>query len=70
MSYTIWRRVYGGQDWESTGLQLDSEKLADQSFSMYPLAPGEKIQLRAPDGSVIDERIDMSRPHDPSDVKL
>lgn len=68
MPYTIWRRVYGRNKWESTGLQIDSEKLAEQSFSMYPLAAGEKIQLRDLDGSVIDERIDLSRPHDPSDA--
>lgn len=69
MSYTIWRRPYGSPEWVSTGLQIDSEKLADQSFSMYPLAPGEKIQLRDSEGAVIDERIDLSRPHAPSDER-
>lgn len=64
MAYTIWRRTYGSHHWVFTGLQLDSEKLADQSFAMYRLAPGEKIQLRDPEGAIIDERIDLTRPHD------
>ncbi len=66
MAYTIWRQSYGSPEWVFTGLQIDSEKLADQSFAMYRLAPGEKIQLRDPEGSVIDQRIDMTRPHRPS----
>ena len=66
MAYTIWRWTYGSHQWEFTGLQLDSEKLADQSFAMYRLAPGEKIQLRDPEGAIIDERIDLTRPHDPA----
>jgi hypothetical protein len=32
---------------------------------MYRLAPGESLQLRDPDGIVLDERIDTTRPHDP-----
>jgi hypothetical protein len=47
-------------------LQCDSEKVATQAFTMYQLAPGETIQLRDPDGVVLEERIDRSRPHDPS----
>lgn len=63
MSYTIWSQPYDRRTWTSCGLQSDSEKVAAQAFEMYRLAPGEKIQLRDPDGTVIDERIDMSRPH-------
>ncbi len=66
MAYTIWRRTYGSHQWVFTGLQLDSGIVADQSFAMYRLAPGEKIQLRDPEGVIIDERIDLSRPHDPT----
>ena len=64
MSYTIWSQPYGHRTWTSCGLQSESEKIADQSFRMYRLAPGEKIQLRDPEGMVIDERTDMSRPHE------
>lgn len=65
MAYTIWSKPYGSTEWVSRGLQLDSEKLASQSFDMYPLAPGERIQLRDPDGMVLDERVDETRPHAP-----
>jgi hypothetical protein len=65
MAYTIWSKLYGRQEWTFCGLQLDSEKLASQSFDMYPLAPGETIQLRDPDGVILDERRDMTRPHAP-----
>ncbi len=68
MAYTIWSKPYGSREWTFSGLQLDSEKLASQSFDMYRLAPGEIIQLRDPDGVVMDERIDRSRPHDRSDT--
>jgi len=63
MSYTIWSKLYHSSTWVFGGLQLDSEKLAEQTFAMYPLAPGETIQLRDPDGIVMDERRDNSRPH-------
>jgi hypothetical protein len=63
MAYTIWSKPYGSQEWTFCGFQLESEKLASQSFDMYPLGPGETIQLRDPDGMVLDERIDMTRPH-------
>jgi hypothetical protein len=63
MSYTIWSKAYGGHAWHFCGLQSDSEKVAVQSFDMYRLAPGERIQLRDPEGIVMDERIDMTRPH-------
>jgi hypothetical protein len=43
-------------------MQLESEKLADQTFAMYPLAPGEMLQLRDPDGTVVNERRDTTRP--------
>jgi hypothetical protein len=66
MSFTIWSKPWGSREWTHSGLQIDSEKLASQSFDMYPIAPGEMIQLRDPEGVVIDERIDMSRPHDPA----
>ena len=66
MVYSIWSKPYGSKDWASHGWQSDSEKLAAQSFEMYRLAPGETIQLRDPEGVVIDERVDMTRPHDPS----
>ena len=62
MAFTIWRKPYGGQEWLFDGMQIDSEKLADQTFSMYHLAPGETIQLRDQDGFVIEERRDESRP--------
>ena len=62
MAYTIWRKPYGSEQWVFDGMQIDSEKLADQTFSMYHLAPGETIQLRDPDGFVIEERRDESRP--------
>ena len=62
-----WRTRSGGsptagEEWLFDGMQIDSEKLADQTFSMYHLAPGETIQLRDPDGFVIEERRDESRP--------
>ena len=63
MSYTIWSKAYRGSTWTFCGLQSDSEKVASQSFSMYRLAPGETIQLRDPDGVVIEERTDTTRPH-------
>ncbi len=66
MAYTIWSKPYGSREWTYSGLQIDSEKLASQSFELYRLAPGETAQLRAPDGEVLDERIDMTRPHAPS----
>ena len=62
MPYTIWRKPYGDKEWLFDGMQIDSEKLADQTFSMYHLAPGETIQLRDPDGFIIEERRDESRP--------
>ena len=62
MSYTIWRKPYGSRQWVFEGMQIDSEKLAEQTFSMYRLAPGESIQLRDPEGSIVDERHDASRP--------
>ena len=40
MAYTIWRKPYGSEEWVFDGMQIDSEKLADQTFSMYHLAPG------------------------------
>jgi hypothetical protein len=67
MAYTIWSKPYGSNEWISRGLQLDSEKLASQSFAMYPLAPGERIQLRDPEGFVLDERVDETRPHAPGE---
>ena len=67
MAYTIWSKPYHSSTWVFCGLQLDSEKLAEQTFTMYRLAPGETIQLRDPDGIVMDERRDNSRPH-PSPV--
>ena len=63
MSYTIWSKAYGSNTWHFCGLQSDSEKVAVQSFDMYRLAPGESIQLRDPAGIVMDERVDMTRPH-------
>ena len=63
MAYTIWSKPYGHSTWTFCGLQSDSEKVATQSFDMYRLAPGETIQLRDPDGFVLDERIDRTRPH-------
>ena len=63
MVYTIWTQAYGTNRWTFDGLQSDSEKIAEQMFVMYRLAPGEKVQLRDPDGMVIDERRDMTRPH-------
>ena len=63
MAYTIWTQAYGTHHWRFDGLQSDSEKIAEQMFAMYRLAPGEKVQLRDPDGIVIDERKDMTRPH-------
>lgn len=62
MSYTIWRKPYGSGTWRFDGMQIDSEKLAEQTFTMYRLAPGEAIQLRDPDGGVIEERRDTTRP--------
>jgi hypothetical protein len=66
MSYTIWSKSYHSSTWVFGGLQLDSEKLAEQTFAMYHLTPGETIQLRDPDGIVMDERRDNSRPHSSS----
>jgi hypothetical protein len=63
MAYTIWSKPYGNSTWAFCGLQSDSEKVAVQSFAMYRLAPGEALQLRDPDGLVLDERMDMTRPH-------
>lgn len=64
MAYTIWSQLYGSREWIFGGLQSESEKVAEQAFLMYRLAPGETLQLRDPDGTVIDVRTDMSRPHD------
>lgn len=66
MAYTIWSRPFGHTEWTFCGLQSDSEKVAEQAFMMYRLAPGERLQLRDPEGRVIDERIETSRPHDPA----
>jgi hypothetical protein len=66
MSYTIWSKSFGRHQWIFCGLQSDSEKVAMQAFTLYHLAPGETIQLRDPDGIVLEERIDRTRPHDPS----
>jgi hypothetical protein len=66
MAYTIWSKSFGSSTWTFCGLQSDSEKVAMQALTMYHLAPGETIQLRDPDGSVLEERIDRSRPHAPS----
>ena len=63
MSYTVWSKPFGSSTWTFCGLQSDSEKVAMQTFAMYPLAPGEIVQLRDPAGMVLDERIDKSRPH-------
>jgi len=63
MLYSIWSKPYQGPTWTFCGLELDSEKLAEQTFAMYHLAPGETIQLRDPDGMVMDERRDNTRPH-------
>ena len=63
MAYTIWSKPYHSTTWAFCGLQLDSEKLAEQTFAMYPLAAGETLQLRDADGIVMDERRDNSRPH-------
>lgn len=63
MAYTIWSKPYQSATWTFCGLQLDSEKLAEQTLAMYPLAPGETIQLRDPDGVVLDQRRDDTRPH-------
>ena len=65
MSYTIWSKSFGSRTWTFCGLQSDSEKVAVQAFSMYPLAPGETLQLRDPEGIVLDERLDKTRPHEP-----
>jgi hypothetical protein len=66
MAYTIWSKAFGSNVWTFCGLQSESEKVAMQALTMYHLAPGEIIQLRDPDGGVLEERIDRSRPHDPS----
>lgn len=63
MAYTIWTQAYDTDHWTFHGLQSDSAKLAEQLFALYRLAPGETIQLRDPDGMVIDERRDVTRPH-------
>jgi hypothetical protein len=62
MAYTIWHKPYRSDTWQFSGLQIDSEKLAEQTFALYRLAPGEVIQLRDPEGFVLNERRDMSRP--------
>jgi hypothetical protein len=62
MSYTIWSKAFGSTSWTFCGLQSDSEKVAMQAFTLYHLAPGEKLQLRDPEGRVIEERIDKTRP--------
>lgn len=62
VSYTIWNKPYRNDAWQFSGLQIDSEKLAEQTFEMYRLAPGERIQLRDPEGFVLNERQDMRRP--------
>ena len=66
MAYTIWSKPYGSPEWTFSGMQIDSEKLASQSFALYRLAPGERAQLRDPEGTVLEERIDETRPHDPA----
>ncbi len=65
MAYTIWSKPFGSRVWAFSGMDCDSEKLASQTFDMYRLAPGERLQLRDPDGTVLDERVDKSCPHDP-----
>jgi hypothetical protein len=65
MAYTLWSKPFGSHTWIFSGMDLDSEKLASQSFDKYRLAPGECLQFRDPDGIVLDERIDTTRPHDP-----
>jgi hypothetical protein len=70
MAYTIWSKPFGSRTWIFSGMDLDSEKLASQSFDMYRLAPGEGVQLRDPDGIVLDERIDTTRPHDPMEGRV
>jgi hypothetical protein len=65
MAYSLWSKPFGSRAWVFSGMDLDSEKLAFQSFDMYRLAPGECLQLRDPDGIVLEERIDTTRPHDP-----
>ena len=34
MAYTIWHKPYRSDDWQFSGLQIDSEKLAEQTFEM------------------------------------
>ena len=66
MAYTIWSKPFGSRTWTFCGLQSDSEKVAVQAFTLSPLAPGETLQLRDPDGGVLDERLDKTRPHEAS----
>jgi hypothetical protein len=66
MSYSIWSRPYGSRIWSFCGLQSDSEKVAMQAFTLYRLAPGETLQLRDSEGTVLDERLDKTRPQDAS----
>jgi hypothetical protein len=66
VAYTIWSKEFSSHTWTCCGLQSDSEKVAMQAFTLYPLAPGETLQLRDPDGIVLDERLDKTRPHDAS----
>ncbi len=63
MAFTIWSKSYESPAWVFSGLQIDQATLADQTFAMYHLAPGETIQLRDAEGFVVDERRDASRPH-------
>ena len=51
MAYTIWSKPYHSSTWVFCGLQLDSEKLAEQTFTMYRLAPGETIRSATRTGS-------------------
>ncbi len=62
--YTLWCRASGSSSWEFRGIQSESEKLAEQLFAMYRLAPGEAVQLRDPQGAVIAEREAALRPSD------
>lgn len=66
MAYTVWSKLYSSSEWTFSGLQIDSEKLAMQAFGFYRLAPGEMAQLRDSEGTVLEERIDETRPHDPA----
>ena len=66
MSYTIWSKAFGSTTWTFCGIQSDSEKVAVQALALYRLAPGESVQLRDPEGVVLEERIDRTRPHAPA----